>query len=106
MDLAKLMYSVTEHFPRSEQFGLVTQLRRAAVSVPANLAEGAARHSVKEQLQFYFVSRASLSEIDTLIELSAELRFLNGPEHKAVTEKLAEASSLIQGLLTERQQRS
>lgn len=106
MELVELIYRFTERFPKTEQFGVVTQMRRAAVSVPANIAEGAARQSVKETLQFYFVARGSLSELDALVELSRRLEFSNKDENTALTEKMSEVSSLLQGLIAHNQRQS
>ena len=64
------LYRVLEGFPKGERFGLVGQLQRAAVSIPSNLAEGAARKNKKEFLQFLYIARGSLSELDTQLEIS------------------------------------
>ncbi len=80
----KEAYTATAFFPSEEKFGLVSQIRRAAVSIPVNIAEGAARKSKKEFLQFLYIAEGSLSELDTLIELSFELNFCS----KEVTENL------------------
>lgn len=76
MTLARMVYSVTERFPRSETLGLSLQLRRASVSVASNIAEGAARQSSREFAQFLSVSLGSLAEIDTQLELAADLGWL------------------------------
>lgn len=75
-ELVKDVYRITNSFPVEEKFGLMSQLRRASVSVPTNIAEGAARRSKKEFIQFLYISEGSLSEIDTLLELSVALNFL------------------------------
>jgi four helix bundle protein len=67
MQLTASIYAVTEKFPKSEIYGLTSQVRRAAVSVPSNIAEGAARFSVKEFMQFLNIVGGSLSELDTQI---------------------------------------
>ena len=77
-------YNATALFPTEEKFGLVSQIRRAAVSIPVNIAEGAARKSKKEFLHFLYIAEGSLSELDTLIELSFELNFCS----KEIAEKL------------------
>ena len=76
MNLVKEVYQLTRNFPKEEQFILVTQLRRAAISVCSNLAEGSARFSKLEKKRFYEISRSSLVEIDTQIEISLVLEYL------------------------------
>jgi four helix bundle protein len=77
MKLAKELYQLTSKFPKEELYGLTSQIRRAAVSVPSNIAEGAARNSDKEFIQFLYVSLGSLAEIETQIILAKELGFLS-----------------------------
>jgi four helix bundle protein len=77
MELAKLIYRITSQFPSSEQFGLVSQLRRAVVSIPSNIAEGAACTGKREFLQFINIAQGSASELDTQLELAKELGFLD-----------------------------
>jgi len=76
MTLAKEIYRLTANFPKEETYGLVSQIRRAAVSIPSNIAEGAARNSSKEFIQFLYVSLGSLAELETQLLLSRELGFL------------------------------
>jgi len=76
IELVKYVYKITETFPGTEKYGLVSQLQRAAVSVPTNIAEGAARNSEKDYLRFLYISLGSLSELDTLIIISRELNML------------------------------
>ena len=82
--LAKIIYEITEGFPKSEQYGLSSQLRRAAVSVLSNIAEGASRYSPKEKIRFFEISRASLVEVDTQLELSSALKYYSGEKSEAL----------------------
>ena len=74
--LALVIYDATAKFPETERYGLVSQLRRAAVAIPTNLAEGNARGSVRENLRFCLISRGSLAEVRYLLRLSSDLRML------------------------------
>ncbi len=76
MDLVNDIYTVTAEFPKNEQYGLTSQLRRAAVSVPSNIAEGCARGGTKELLYFLNVASGSLSEIDTQVEIAHRLGYI------------------------------
>src|SRR5207253_3902283 len=73
--LAKLIYQLTNKFPGEEKFGLIVQMRRAAVSIPSNIAEGHARHTTGEFIQFISHAEGSVAELDTQLVLSVELRF-------------------------------
>jgi four helix bundle protein len=78
MKLVAAVYRVTALFPRSEQFGLTAQTRKSAVSIPSNVAEGAARNSSREFLQFLGIATGSLSELETQLELGVMLNFVPG----------------------------
>jgi four helix bundle protein len=74
--LVEAIYRITSSFPTDERFGLTSQLRRAAVSVPSNIAEGSARRTRAELLQFLYVARGSLAEIETQIQIARRLSYL------------------------------
>ena len=97
MRLAEAVYGLTASFPADERFGLIGQMRRAAVSVPSNIAEGAARGSDKEFIHFLTIARGSLSELDTQLILSKKLGFAG--EFSAIEPKLESAFKLLGGLI-------
>lgn len=99
MSLVVMIYETTKAFPREEQFGLSAQLRRAAVSVPSNIAEGLTRNSKRDKLQFLNIARASLSEIDAQMEIASRLRILEESHKKAVDEALTIVEQLLNGLM-------
>lgn len=102
MELVEEMYRITKRFPDEERFGLVSQMRRAAVSIAANVAEGAARQSGKEKLQFYFIARGSVSELDTHLEIVKRLQFIDHEQHIVVLGRLDEVGRLLSGLISSR----
>lgn len=76
MNLVESIYRISQGFPTSEMYGLTSQMRRAVVSVPANIAEGYARESTREYLQFLSVAQGSLAELETHVEIAARLHYL------------------------------
>ena len=103
MDLVKMIYQSSSSFPESENFGLTSQIRRAAISVPSNIAEGAARTSDKEFLQFLSISRGSLSEVETQMLISRNLGYLENPDH--VMEQIDKVFGLLGGLINSLRER-
>jgi four helix bundle protein len=99
MRLAREIYQLTSRFPAHEQYGLTSQLRRSAVSVPSNIAEGAARSSTKEFLHFLSIARGSLSEIDTQLALARDFGFIEDERLPQVIETLDHAFGVLGGLI-------
>lgn len=97
MQLVKDVYAITASFPKEEIYGLTGQIRRAAVSVPSNIAEGAARTGSKEFLRFLSIARGSLSELETQIILAKELNFMKSNEE--LLEKINGVFALLGGLM-------
>ena len=98
MDLAERVYLITDPFPKSEIYGLTSQIRRCAVSIPSNLAEGHGRTSAKEFLQFIAISFGSICELETQILLSHRLKYINSQDSVTVLALLIETSKTIHGL--------
>jgi len=99
MDLVIEVYRQTDRFPNREKYGLIDQIRRATISIPSNIAEGAARHTKKEFSNFLHIAQGSLSELDTQVELAARLNYLDGESQIALDEKLRRIDKLITGLI-------
>ena len=99
MDLAAGVYRITEAFPSCEQFGLSNQLRRAAVSVPSNIAEGQGRGTTKDYVHFLHISRGSLQELETQLLLAQRLKFAAEPDVQSLLSLADEVSRLVSGLM-------
>lgn len=93
------IYKVTSSFPKSETYGLVDQLKRAAYSVPANIVEGQSRNTTKEYLQFLYNARGSLEEVRYFLLLSFDLKFLKENKYKELEQKYESASKMLNGLI-------
>ena len=100
MDFIEKIYRLTKQFPDEERFGLISQMRRAAISIATNIAEGAARQTTKETVQFFFIARGSLSELDTQIDIAHRLQFINTEQRAMVTSDVEELGRLLNGLIT------
>ncbi|MBI4744942.1 MAG: four helix bundle protein [Actinobacteria bacterium] len=98
--LATFVYQTTETFPKSESYGLTSQMRRASISVPSNIAEGAARSSSKEFLQFLNIAGGSLSELDTQIEIASNLKYLNNEQRQNFETRLESIAKKLAGLIS------
>jgi four helix bundle protein len=97
--LALEIYVCTREFPRHEMYGLTSQMRRAAISVPSNIAEGKGRHSQKELVQFLFRARGSLLELETQLSIAHELGYLNEAAFARLGKMTAEEGRILNGLI-------
>jgi four helix bundle protein len=99
MGSAVLVYKLTEKFSAEEKYGLVQQMRRAAVSVPSNIAEGAARQSKKEIQNFLSIAQGSLSELDTQLELSVMLGYIEEKQYSEISTVLVRIDKMLTALI-------
>ena len=97
IDLASVIYETTKSFPKEEMYGLSSQLRRAAVSVPSNIAEGAARNSDKEFIQFLYIALGSLAEVETQVIIAEKLGYLNDADD--LFKKMSSIKQMLLGLI-------
>ena len=98
IDFVVDVYKMTDSFPKEEKFGLSSQIRRPAVSIPANIAEGAARKSDKEFLQFLSIAQGSTSEVETEILIAYRLGYLEKQDHETLYRSLNDIGQMITGL--------
>ena len=96
IELAEEIYKITKEFPKEELYGIVSQIRRSAVSISANIAEGAARNSNKEYIQFLYIALGSLSELETELIISNRVGYL---KNELIFKKLIEIKKLLLGLI-------
>jgi four helix bundle protein len=88
MDLVEQIYGLTKSFPKSELYGLTSQIQRSAVSVPSNIAEGHTREHTKEYLHHLSMAQASLAELETQLEISARLKYITSEQLAQVLERI------------------
>lgn len=93
------IYSITASFPKSELYGLTSQIRRASVSIPSNIAEGATRNHKPEFRQFLYIALASAAEVDTQLIIAHNLKFIEKEVLEKLQSELNSISKMIQGLL-------
>ena len=98
-ELVKIIYDVTAKFPREEMFGLTSQMRRAAVSIPSNIAEGIGRNTTKDTIQFLYISRGSSYELETQSYLGFDLNYLQQSEIEQMQSKITHCEKLLNGLI-------
>jgi four helix bundle protein len=100
IELARDLYSKTRTFPEDERFGLTNQVRRAAVSICSNIAEGQARRTTKDFIQFLHISRGSLAELDTQLTLSHKLGYLNEENYQKLLNQIDEIQRMLFSMIT------
>lgn len=99
MQLVTDVYKITKTFPDQERFGLTNQMRRAAVSIPSNVAEGAARQTSKEFIQYLYISQGSLSELDTHVEIANQLGWLTEEDERGLENTMNRLDKMLSGLI-------
>jgi four helix bundle protein len=97
VDLVEKIYEATRQFPKEEMFGLTAQMRRAAVSIPSNISEGAARQTGKEFMQFLFIASGSASELETQLIIAERLNYLQDPNQ--LLGLVSSTKKLLNGLI-------
>ena len=98
MQIAKQTYQATAHFPSQERFGMTSQMRRSAISIPSNIAEGQARNSTAEFIHFISIALGSAAELETQIILSEELDYLNSGNVTHIINNIHECCKMMKGL--------
>ncbi len=98
-ELAMEIYKTTKKFPKDEMFGLVSQMRRSAVSITANIVEGYGRRTSKDKVHFYYISRGSLNELEYYIDLSRNLGYLDGKTFVILDNLRLDVGRLLSGFM-------
>ena len=99
VELVVLIYQITKGFPKEELYGLTSQIRRAAVSVPANISEGAARNYSTEFIRFLRIAQGSLSEFETLLYISLRLNYFDENKFKSIQGTIFKINAQLSGLI-------
>ncbi len=99
MEIVVDVYEVTKSFPKEEVYGLISQMRRAAVSIAANIAEGFNRYHNKEYKQFLYIALGSCAELETQIEVSSLLGYITQPQRDKIIEKLDHEGRMLKSLI-------
>lgn len=97
--LVKLIYKLIEEFPKEEQYGISSQIKRSVVSIPSNIAEGIGRNTIKDSIQFYYVSRGSLYELETQLYLSSDLNFISKNQLEIILGQITTVKKLLSGFI-------
>ncbi len=94
-----MVYNLTKSFPREEMFGLMIQMRRCAVSITSNIAEGFGRESYKEKVKFYLISRSSLLELQNQLIVAHDIGYINDDEYMKVNNQIEKVHKILNGLI-------
>lgn len=97
--LTNIIYSVSQNFPKEEIYGLTSQIRRCSISIPSNIAEGCGRQSAKEKVQFLYIARGSLYELETQIYLSSDQKYLSENDVELISQQIQTCKKLINGFI-------
>lgn len=100
MELVEMVYIATDRFPKKEQYRLVDQLCRAAVSVPSNIAEGSMRHTTKEYIRFVGIAQGSLAEVETQLMIAKKLNYIEENDYFNIMSVASEVGKMLNGLNT------
>jgi len=101
-DFVSEIFRLTATFPKEEMYSLTAQIKRSAISIPSNIAEGSARESNKEYIRFLYIALGSLAELDTQLQIANDLEFIKSDEYKKVSVKLNEIGKMLSGLISYR----
>ncbi len=99
IDFVSAVYRLTESFPSTELYGITNQMRRAAVSVPSNIAEGSSRSSAKERSRFYEIGRSSIAEVDTQVEIAKRLEYCSDEDLEGLSKEINHLFALLSRLI-------
>ncbi|MBU6231110.1 four helix bundle protein [Patescibacteria group bacterium] len=94
------VYDLTRKFPKEELFGLAGQMRRSAVSITSNIAEGFGRRTYKDKAHFYYQARGSMSELENQLILSRDISYISEKDYNEASDRISSAHRLLQGLIT------
>ncbi|MEM7483741.1 MAG: four helix bundle protein [Bacteroidota bacterium] len=97
--LVGTIYNVTKEFPKEETYGLIHQMRRCAISVPSNIAEGCGRRTAPDTIQFLHIARGSLYELETQLYLSLDLKYINKPKFDSINNDIISCKKLVNGFI-------
>ena len=99
IELSVLVYSITNSFPSSELYGLTSQMRRSAISISSNMAEGMGRQTIKDTKNFLYIAKGSCYELETQIIICHQLKYIDSNQFEIINQKLVETVKLLKGLI-------